>query len=351
MTPEALEIISSDLLDVVTLLFMVVTGLAIARIRNLFAVVMLSGIYSLLGATLYVVLDAVDVAFTEAAVGAGASTVLMIGTLALTSDQEKALPGKKALKGILACSFVGAILIYGSFDMPLYGDPSAPINHHVVPRYVHDSPMEIGLPNIVTSVLASYRGYDTMGESFVIFTAAIGVLTLIGRSRRQATKNDRGQPDRHLRMEGKLILRIVSKLLIPYILLFGLYVQWHGDFGPGGGFQAGVIVGSAFVLYGLIYGLGTLRRVLPAWVTRTTLALGVMIYAGVGLDTLILGGNFLDYNVLTTDPVHGQHLGILLVEAGVGLAVFSAIVTIFCAFAGRAAADVNPLQDTPEHTS
>ena len=180
-----IEIVTSDLLNVATLIFMGITGIAIARIRNLFAVVMLSGIYSLLGATLYVILDAVDVAFTEAAVGAGASTVLMIGTLALTSQSEKATPNAQSIKALFVCSLLGLALVYGSLDMPLFGDPNAPVHQHAAPRYLNDSKDEIGLPNVVTSVLASYRGYDTMGETFVIFTAAVGVLTLIGRSRRR----------------------------------------------------------------------------------------------------------------------------------------------------------------------
>jgi len=180
-----IEIVTSDLLNVATLVIMAITGIVIARIRNLFAVVMLSGIYSLMGATLYVILDAVDVAFTEAAVGAGASTVLMIGTLALTSDRENVTPSTRKIKGLFVCVLMFAALVYGSIDMPLYGDPGAPIHNHVAPRYLNDSMAEIGLPNVVTSVLASYRGYDTMGETFVIFTAAVGVLTLIGRSRRR----------------------------------------------------------------------------------------------------------------------------------------------------------------------
>ncbi len=188
-----LEILSSDLLNVATLVIMGITGLAIARIRNLFAVVMLSGIYSLMGATLYVILDAVDVAFTEAAVGAGASTVLMIGTLALTSDRENATPSTRSIKGLFVCTLIFAALIYGSIDMPLYGDPAAPIHNHVAPRYLGESMGEIGLPNVVTSVLASYRGYDTMGETFVIFTAAVGVLTLIGRARRRNKNGDDGE--------------------------------------------------------------------------------------------------------------------------------------------------------------
>jgi len=139
----------------------------------------------------------------------------------------------------------------------------------------------------------------------------------------------------NLKMQEKAVLRVVSKFLIPFILLFGLYVQWHGDFGPGGGFQAGVIFASAFILYALIFGVERTRQVIPAWMTRSLLSIGVLTYAGVGVATLFLGGEFLNYNVLADEPVDGQHLGILLVEAGVGITVFSAMTTIFIAFAGQ----------------
>jgi len=136
-------------------------------------------------------------------------------------------------------------------------------------------------------------------------------------------------------MQHKVILRVVSKFLIPFILLFGLYVQWHGDFGPGGGFQAGVIFAAAFILYALIFGVDKTRQAVPTWITRCGLAVGVFIYAGVGVATLFLGENFLNYNALAHDPIHGQHLGILLVELGVGVTVCCAMITIFIAFAGR----------------
>lgn len=132
------------------------------------------------------------------------------------------------------------------------------------------------------------------------------------------------------------IPRLVTKLLLPLILLFALYVQFHGDYGPGGGFQAGVIFGAGFILYALIYGLDEARRILPPWLLRISVSLGVLIYAGVGVAGLLLGGNYLDYGVLDShDPVHGQHLGILLVELGVGITVSAVMVTIFYAFAGR----------------
>jgi multicomponent Na+:H+ antiporter subunit B len=134
-------------------------------------------------------------------------------------------------------------------------------------------------------------------------------------------------------MHDHAVLRVITKLLMPFIFLFALYVQFHGDYGPGGGFQAGVIFGSGFILYALIFGLSDCSKVLPAGVLRTVLAGGVLLYAGVGVANLALGGNYLDYNTLAHEPAHGQHLGILLVELGVGIAVSAAMITIFVHFA------------------
>lgn len=162
------------------LAMLAVIAIGVLVLRDLFAVVMLGGIYSLCSAAILVNMDAVDVAFTEAAVGAGVSTVLLLATLAHTGHHEK-LPTEKSHPFALIMVLVtGAVLIYGTLDMPNYGDPNAPIHGHVVPRYIYDSPQETGLPNIVTSVLASYRGYDTMGELAVIFTAGVGVMLLLG---------------------------------------------------------------------------------------------------------------------------------------------------------------------------
>jgi len=183
------------LIDIVLLAFMVVTAFAMIWLRNLFAVVMLSSIFSLLSAAMFVVMDAVDVAFTEAAVGAGISTVLMLGTLALTFREER--PGPAVNWPALAVVAVtGAALMYGTLDMPHYGDPDAPIHHHVAPRYIQDSPHEVGPPNMVTSVLASYRGYDTLGETTVIFTAGLAVMVLLAGVTRRRRRNDARREDR-----------------------------------------------------------------------------------------------------------------------------------------------------------
>jgi len=166
------------LINIALFAMLITTAFAIVRMDRLFGVVMLSGVFSLLSAMLFVTLDAVDVAFTEAAVGAGISTVLMLGTIALTARAEKR-HNKRHLVPLLVCILVGGVLIYGTADMPDFGDPKAPANLHVSPAYMNDSIEEIDVPNVVTSILASYRGYDTMGETAVVFTAGIGVLLIL----------------------------------------------------------------------------------------------------------------------------------------------------------------------------
>ncbi|MDG2072422.1 MAG: DUF4040 domain-containing protein [Pseudomonadales bacterium] len=168
------------------------TAVALLCIQSLFVAAMLTGIYSLLSAALFVLLDAVDVAFTEAAVGAGITTVLFLGMLArIPSRPEQYRKLHLRVGPMLAVLITGAALIYATHDMPAFGDPKAPANVHVAPRYINDSAREVGPPNIVTSVLASYRGYDTLGEVTVIFTAGVGVLLLLGHRRR---REDRDAP-------------------------------------------------------------------------------------------------------------------------------------------------------------
>lgn len=133
-------------------------------------------------------------------------------------------------------------------------------------------------------------------------------------------------------MEHHLVLRVIAKLLIPLILIFALYVQFHGDYGPGGGFQAGVIFASAFILYSLIFGIENARNVISFNLLRVVSALGLLLYISVGIVAVLLGGNFLDYNVLASDPVHGQHMGILVIEFGVGMTVAAVMTMTFFVF-------------------
>lgn len=171
--------------DFSILALLAVTAFGALRLRNLFAVAMMTGIYSLLCAALWLVMNAVDVSMTEAAVGAGISTVLFLGTLALVGSEEKR-PTRSRLLPLIVVIVTGGILFYASLDLPYYGRADNPINLHVAPRYLQKSMEETGIPNVVTSTLASYRGYDTMGETTVIFTSVVGVWMLLAGFRRKS---------------------------------------------------------------------------------------------------------------------------------------------------------------------
>ena len=168
-----------DLVHLVLFTFLAVIAVAIIRLKDLFAAVMLMGIFSLLSASLFTVMDAVDVAVAAAAVGAGISRILRLATLARADSEEHPARARPRPLPLLAVVVTGAVLVYGTFDMPRYGDPDAPIHRHVAPHYIEHTDDEIGVPNMVTAVLASYRGYDTWGETTVIFTAGVGVLLLL----------------------------------------------------------------------------------------------------------------------------------------------------------------------------
>ena len=387
------------LIDTILLILVTVTAVAIIEVRNLYASAMLTSVYSLLMALVWVNMHSMDVAFTEAAVGGGISTILLIGTLVHTAREEKPLKQRVHWKAAAVTTLCGAALIYGTFDMPRFGDPKAPIHHYRVPEMmaqtvgfinatpgkqrppegfdqaeyrsfngavaevpadpkdtnwrehslmaqhgillpkVHGSApahVEPGhhahppddfnghVPNSVTSLLAAYRGYDTMFETTVIFTAGVSLIMLLRRPRRE------GYRQRSAPLVDQTILRVVAKMSIPFILLFGLYVITHGELGPGGGFQGGVVVACAFILYALIFGRPALYRVLPPPVSDLLTGLGVLIYSGTGAACLLLGGKFLDYSMLNlASPGDGESLGMTLVEYGVGITVSMVMLTIF----------------------
>ena len=178
-------------LTILLFVALVATALTIALVRRLFAVVMLSGVFSLLSALLFVLMDAVDVAFTEAAVGAGISSVLMLGTIALTARSEKR-PERYSLVPLAVVLLTGGVFIYGTLYMPNFGAADAPVQLHVGPDYIRKTPEDIDVPNIVTAVLASYRGFDTLGEVTVVFTAGLGVVLLISGLGRRIRRRREG---------------------------------------------------------------------------------------------------------------------------------------------------------------
>jgi multicomponent Na+:H+ antiporter subunit B len=313
------------------LTLLVITAIAIVRAEDLFVAVILTSIFSLLMAINFFILDAADVALTEAAVGAGVTTVIFLCALALTGDQEK--PQKQGQKvALVIVSILALVIIYSTFDNPQLGDPDAPVHQHVAPWYLEKTPEYMDFPNVVTAILSSFRGYDTLGEVFVVFAACIGVLFILGvsppRKAMQVSVKKSG-------LRHHLIPQVVGRLLIPFIVLFGLYTQFHGEYGPGGGFQAGALIATGVILFALLEGEAEALRAVPRRVLLGMVVGGALLYGSVGVVCMLMGGAFLDYSVLAADPVWGQQLGILIIEAGVGMAVCGALLSIFHAFAAR----------------
>lgn len=336
------------LLDVLLLILAVLAAVAAMLQRDLLGSVMLMGIYSLLMAVIWANLFAMDVSFTEASVGAGAATVLLLMALTRVGTRERS-GGDHSLPALVLVVLTGVVLLYGTSELPRFGDPQAPAQLHIAPRYLaqdigkvsdsatpQNSPHGEGdfghhVPNTVTAVLASYRGYDTMFETAVIFSAGMCLLLLLRpiprRSPETVTIDESGSTS-HQKSES-VVLRTIGGMLIPYILVFGFYVQMHGEIGPGGGFQAGVLVAAAFILHSLLFGRAATDRWLPRWLVDLAMSLGVLLYAGTGVACMAMGGHFLDYSALDrVHPAEAEALGMTLVEAGVGLTVASVVLTI-----------------------
>jgi multicomponent Na+:H+ antiporter subunit B len=335
--------------DIALLSMLVVIAVAIVLTRSLLASILLMSIYSLVAAVWFVMLDAPDVAFTEAAVGAGVSTIVLLGATLLARAESERRTWRNVAAPLVLVLAAGAMLIYAVTGLPDFGDPASPANAHVGRAYLQTTPGDIGIPNVVTAVLASYRGFDTLGETVVIFAAGVGVALMLGFGERSLAEREHAISARN--GEHHVVLRVAGKLFIPLIALFAFYVQFHGDLGAGGGFQAGVILAAAVILHALVFGLkDTMAAVRPAF-ARSVAALGVLVYSGVGIVCIVNGGGFLDYDrlftpeveaqipgwILPSDHAHhwGQHFGIMTIELGVLFTVWATMVTIFYGFAGR----------------
>ncbi len=237
----------------------------------------------------------------------------------------------KAL-GLLAVVITGGLLLYAVDDFPAWGDPYSPANQYRVSRhYIENAFAETSVPNMVTAILADYRGYDTLFETVVIFTAGIAIIAIL-----------RGPVDKRVRLrlaserilrESNLVLAQTCRLLVPVIQLFALYVIAHGHHSPGGGFQGGVIFGASLILLSLSFQLQTALDRVSVKMAVILGGTGILIYAGIGFVCLLLGGNFLDYSVLHAvlpgNAIEARSLGIMGVEIGVGFTVAAMMFAIY----------------------
>lgn len=260
------------------------------------------------------------------------------------------------LAGLLIVIICGGLLLSATQDFPAWGDPNSPASTHLSPHFITEALHETGAPNLVTAVLADYRGYDTMFETVVVFGAGIACIlllrTFVQRTRgleyrhtptgvilhiQDPNKAPKGQREFELIdnmwVPHDLIIKTVCRILIPFIQIFSLYVVCHGDFSPGGGFQGGVIFGASLILLALSYDLRTALHRLSERALGYLCTLGVILYSGIGCMCILLSGNFLDYSrlaqVVPVDPSHIRALGMLGVEIGVGFSVMAVMVILY----------------------
>jgi multicomponent Na+:H+ antiporter subunit B len=261
------------------------------------------------------------------------------------------------ITGSILLVLLGTLLFYGALDFPVWGDPQSPASRHLSPYYIEHTMADTSVPNIVTSVLADYRSYDTMFETIVIFTAGIACIfllrtfkTIVPESRMYRhiptgiilRIEKRGKaPDKSNHFERidsvwipyDLVIRTTCRMVIPFIQVFALYVIAHGHYSPGGGFQGGVILGASLVLFAIGFNLRLAIRQMGEKITAVMCVLGIFIYAGTGVLCMFFKANFLDYYALAalfgTDPVTARSLGILIVEIGVGISVMAVMVVLY----------------------
>lgn len=259
------------------------------------------------------------------------------------------------LLGFIVVCLTGGLLLYGTAEFPDWGDPNSPASLHLSNYYIEHTLEETQVPNLVTAVLADYRGFDTMFETAVVFTAGLACFLLLRDYRSKRDHYYRHVPTgvvlhfkegHQLKKIGDefeavdkdwvpsdIIIQTVCRILIPFIQIYALYVVAHGDYSPGGGFQGGVIFGSSFILLAISYNLKTLMKRISEKVLGIFSATGVLIYVGIGAIAMVMGGNFLDYSKLAPlvpiDPGHIRAIGMLGVEIGVGIAVTAVMAIIY----------------------
>ena len=323
-------------LDLSILTLIVICAFATIMVKDLISSAVIFGAYSFLMCLLWTEMGAVDVAFTEASVGAGVSTVLFFAAVYRTSRNVRPRKsGRLVAKtvGLLAALLTGMVLIIAEADFPRFADGLSPASLHISPYYIMRTLHDTNVPNMVTSVLADYRGFDTMFETSVIFTAGLAVIAILRRYQNgfagHIQRNhfiSKGYPD--------TIIRFVSRTLVPFIQLFALYVVAHGHHSPGGGFQGGVILGASFILLALSFDIKLITGIMSEKLNVLLGNIGVLIYAGIGFLCLLMGANFLDYSILSrilpaTDRVMARSHGMLGIEIGVAIAVMAIVISIY----------------------
>lgn len=279
--------------------------------KNILLISILNGCFSLFTVTIYLLLDAPDVAMTEAVVGV---LVTIFSILTIKSLHTITYEINDFFRpGLFTLSITSAvILIYAGLDLPKFGDDTAIANHKTAYYYIQNTKNDINISSIVAAILASYRGYDTLLETLVVVIGGMSVILIS-----QPQDNDMEEMD-HL-------MRIVSRFILPIVFIFSLYLQVHGEISPGGGFQAGTFMAIGFIIYSMLFS----KNIFSIKSLKYIAILGIGLYISTGVVGMMNGREFLNYNVFSMNKNLAQQIGIITVELGVGLAVGATMILIF----------------------
>lgn len=285
------------------------------RSNNSLVIILLSSAFSLFTTVMYLVLDAPDVAMTEAAVGALISVFSIYALRAVYTAPYEFTESFNPLLFIILLSFA-TLLIYASLDLPEFGSQFAISQQKTAVYYIENTPSDINIPSIVAAILASYRGYDTLLETLVVLIGGLSVLLVTEQSTPTQVSHD-------------LLITKLTRFMFPIIFIFALYLQIHGEISPGGGFQAGAIIAIAFILYAMSFGDETLLKLLSLKKLKNIAVSGVGLYFIAGLYGLLDGLEFLNYNAFSNNKELSQKIGIITVELGVGITVSATMLLIY----------------------
>ena len=321
--------ISEICLENFFLLLLVFVSCAIAVSRSLLKIVILSSMFSMIMAALYLLMAAPDVAMTEAAIGACISTAFIIKSMQATNSNEfkQKLVSLPNIISFFIIIIFGEVMIYAFIDLPEYGQTFSPVNSYLSQYYIQNTPVEIGISSSVAAILGSYRGFDTLGETLVIMVAGIVVYFLMLQEKKEL--------DVSIYKQGEIIYQskiwmtdYIRVILLPISLIFAFYIQVHGEISPGGGFQAGAIIASVYIFFYVAnndhdHDLSNIIKLLFKFSL-----VGFLIYISMAIFTALMGGYFLQYYAIT-GSILGHKIGIFIIEIGVGITIFSVMLMIF----------------------
>lgn len=285
------------------------------RSNNSLFTSLLSSAFSLLSVIMYLVLDAPDVAMTEAAIGILVSIFSIYAIRTIYISPYEFTERFNPLLFIISILFA-TLLIYASFDLPEFGSQFAISQQRTAAAYLENAPSDINIPSIVAAILASYRGYDTFLETLVVLIGGLSVLLITEQSEPIQENSD-------------LLITKLTRFMFPVVILFALYLQIHGEISPGGGFQAGAVIAIAFILYAMSFGDQALLKITSLKKLKNIAVTGVGIYFITGLCGLLGGLEFLNYNIFTNNKILAQKIGIITIELGVGITVSAIMLLIY----------------------